>query len=409
MKVRHYIKFLLFAGIILFFSCTKDDIDEPNGVKVAFQVKSVLKSSSDTVLIEEAYIGIEEIDFKLEKNPDTVGLEKIVNEGPYAVDLLNRSITPAIRWIFVEPGHYRKIALKTSNVLKGGNSLTIKGTIMPADRSGDIPFEISSTVEHNILIENNDGIEINNGKNINLLIYFDLSYLFSGIDLSSVKHSSNGRLIISDDSNSQLINLLIERFEQFSSFKIDDGSDWEVVEENGQENDKENDDLDESSNEVVKENPGNDITDNETDVGGSGTGKDKGQNDEPTNEDNEENSDDFDDGTDDDGNQSDDDNEEDDGDNEESGNDDDKNDGSGQDDDNYDVEQEEKGSQDDTDEEQDNMGDVNDKGDGEGNDNNSAGPGKGKDNPGKGNGGNSGEGNNGKGKGSGGNSGSGGK
>ena len=82
MKVRHYIKFLLFAGIILFFSCTKDDIDEPNGVKVAFQVKSVLKSSSDTVLIEEAYIGIEEIDFKLEKNPDTVGLEKIVNEGP---------------------------------------------------------------------------------------------------------------------------------------------------------------------------------------------------------------------------------------------------------------------------------------------------------------------------------------
>src|SRR5690606_10817142 len=114
--LNYYLPILLFILIII-QACSTDEMDVPNGVKIRFQPTSILKSSSDTLLINEAYIAIDEIDFIPNGKPDSTGIDKIVHNGPYTVDILNGTITPGIRWIFVRPGGYNQITLTSANTL----------------------------------------------------------------------------------------------------------------------------------------------------------------------------------------------------------------------------------------------------------------------------------------------------
>ncbi len=224
MKTILYFKyFILLAGIFLFDACKDDDFEAPSGVKITFQATSLLKSTANTILLEEAYIGIGNIDLKRVGENDSAAIEKIVYDGPYVADLLNGTISPAIRWIFAEPGSYREIEIKTHKALTGGMTIILRGTIMPSDGSGEIPFELITAREYTLNIENNTGIEVREGENVDLLVVFDLSDLFKGIDVSSLDKNENGILVISEEAASNTVALLIDKFNTFSSFGINDG------------------------------------------------------------------------------------------------------------------------------------------------------------------------------------------
>ena len=299
--------FTLLVPVFFLVACSKDDYDEPNGVKIRFQAKSTLKSSADTVLINEAYIGIADIDFVQAGNRDTSGLEKIVHEGPYVVDILKGTITPGIRWIFVKPGQYRQIKLSAQNVLPGGNSIIVKGTIRPSDRSGEIPFEFTARDDYDLKITNETGVAVRNGENVSLVVLFDLVNLFNGIDLNPLKQSSDGVLIFTDNEHKNVTESMIARMELLSTFRIDDGrvsepededdepsdEDKETDQENtGDGNDNDNDgdnsggnnededDDREDSSDQDEDSAGNDDNDQEDDKG-----DDSGQEDDEADED----------------------------------------------------------------------------------------------------------------------------
>ncbi len=278
MKVTHglYIIFLFAAVNFLFSGCSHDDyIQEPNGVKVFFKVIPMLKISADTLQIEEAFIGIEEIDFIPEGETDTVISEKIIYEGPYAVDLVNGIVTPGMKWIFAKPGLYRQIKIKTSNALPGHNSINIKGTILSGDQSGEIPFELIADGEYELSIANNSGVEVRKGETLELIILFDLSKLLSDINLNSAEKTDRGVLLVWDKPET---NLLMAHMKEFGSFLIYDDFSPEIWEDEYYNKDKP---VNNDGGEYEDNGTGNNDTDNLQDGNDSnsnnGSGNDEGQ------------------------------------------------------------------------------------------------------------------------------------
>lgn len=224
MKVTHYINYLfLLAGVLLLNACQEDNFNEPNGIKISFQAVTDLSSSADTIILEEAFIGVKAIDLKRAGEADSAVVEKIVYNGPYVVDLLNGTVSPAIRWIFAEPGYYREIEVTTYSALLQGKSIILRGTVFPAEGEEKIPFEFFSSRSHILSVKNNTGITIREGENLDLLVVFDLSDLLRGIDLNEIEKNEQGVVVISEDDGTGAAASLINTFEAFSSFGIDDG------------------------------------------------------------------------------------------------------------------------------------------------------------------------------------------
>ncbi len=214
-------KSLLLAGIIFFFSCNDEDFEVPTGVKLTLKTSHtrVLQSSSkDTVQIIEAFVGVKTINFKPFGNKTTDIPEKIINRGPYYFDLIKGDSNPEIRWIEVDPGLYRKIEIETNPSLQGRKTMIIEGIIKRSGRKKEIPFEFSTKDNFRILVENGQGISINEDDVSDLLVFIDLPALLEDIDLPKAKTNQNGVLIINDEFNPDIIKSVMNRFTAFGRF-----------------------------------------------------------------------------------------------------------------------------------------------------------------------------------------------
>ncbi|MDD4755002.1 MAG: DUF4382 domain-containing protein, partial [Prolixibacteraceae bacterium] len=200
MRTLKYSLGLIFAAsLMLLNSCNDDDLDGRTGVRLIFKSSTppaTLKSASvnniDSVVIEEALIGVEKIKFKPLGEDDDVDMGKIVFNGPYAIDLLNGNSDPAINWAEVEPGLYKEIELETEDVLDDDMAVVMRGTIFFSDLT-EAPFEfITGDDDFDIEVENDYGFNISEGVINDVLVIFNLSDLFNGIDLSSAVKDENG-------------------------------------------------------------------------------------------------------------------------------------------------------------------------------------------------------------------------
>ncbi len=218
------INILLAVCLLFMFSCASEELEGPTGVKLTLKARTMLKSASDTVKINEASIGVSSIDFKPEVNETKSVAEKIVYNGPYVIDLLNGNTTPEIKWVFVDPGVYREVKISTSDGLQGGHSIIVKGTIKPAGINREVPFEFSTKTEQNIVVKNNQGIVVKQGHITELMIVFEMAGLFNEFDLSSVERNSQGVLMLTDETGSGIVAGLKERLETISSFGLYDSN-----------------------------------------------------------------------------------------------------------------------------------------------------------------------------------------
>jgi hypothetical protein len=225
MKVKSNTFIILLAVVFLFFvSCASEELEGPTGVKLTLKARTMLKSASDTVKINEALIGVSKIDFKPEGSELNSVSEKIVYNGPYVVDLLNGNTSPEIKWVFVDPGVYREVKISTSGGLRGGHSLIVRGTIKPAGVTKEVPFEFSTKNEQDILVKSNRGIVVKQGDITELMIVFELAGLFNEFDLSSVERNSDGVLMLTDETGSGIVAGLKKRLENISSFGLLDSN-----------------------------------------------------------------------------------------------------------------------------------------------------------------------------------------
>ncbi len=261
---------MLVAGIFLFSSCIDEHLEVPNGVKLTLKTShsAVLKNFyADSVIIDEAFIGVNNINFK----PSGKGIpdypEKIVMRGPYYFNLIEGDSNPEIKWIAVDPGLYKKIEIETSPTLQGRNTMIIEGTIKWTGRRKNTPFEFSTKNNFKIAVENNKGIQIKEDDVSELLVYFDLSSVLQDINLLSGKINENGKLIINDDNNADVIKLLnikLTAYSRFLSmndfskglFDNDDAKPGTGDMDNDSNNESNNEETTSENSNTQKENPG---------------------------------------------------------------------------------------------------------------------------------------------------------
>lgn len=233
------------AGFVAFTSCNKEDLgnfSEQGEVKLTFKAitSGTLKSlSAGTTEITEAWLGVEKIKFKPLTEDNDPKAEKVVFVGPFTADLISGVTTPEIDWMLIEPGLYKEVEFESEGVLENEQSILIRGTLTFDDLSQS-PFEFSTgDDDFDFEVENEAGINIAQEAMTDVMVLFDLTLLFEGIDLSGAIADENGVLLFNDESNQEITELLKEKLEDISKLE------FEEEEEDEDEDEDEDDDKEE--------------------------------------------------------------------------------------------------------------------------------------------------------------------
>ena len=218
---------ILFISLVIMVSCSEDDSSSRVGLQFEGRSESIaLKSAkveNSVLSIEEARIGIIEVELEAEYEEEQGEYEKEIEwevsiSGPFQVDLLSGISTPEIILMDIEPGMDYEFECEVSNVLENGKSLYIQGK---ADVNGTtIDFIFKTNEDFSIEIEGKRSL--NQPANVNDLwtVVVDFDYVFNGISFDNVQVDGNNSIVISSNSNQNLYNILVDRFE--SSFEFED-------------------------------------------------------------------------------------------------------------------------------------------------------------------------------------------
>ena len=243
-ELRILFGIMLVAGIMMLQSCNETIPEDETNVRVTFKSATSatgLKSASidgiQDIEITEAMIGIEKIKFKPLGEGRNDHQEKIVFKGPYSINLLTGIAEPPIDWTEIIPGMYKEIEVETEDVLEGENSIIIRGNVTLSDLSVT-PFEFMTDDDIEIEIEDDYGFTISLGLLNDLLVTFNLSDLFNGIDLSQVVVGDDGVLRFTDEFNEEITDLLEEALGDLGKIK------WKDDDHDDDDNDHDDDDDD---------------------------------------------------------------------------------------------------------------------------------------------------------------------
>jgi len=232
----------LITVVALLFGCGKKGALEPGMTGLSFQgtkpgafAASVVKgfllqtgtqsvavrdqngSEVGTLSLTQAKLALKEIKFK--KTGEASG--EISYQGPYIVDLIESTVTPALPAIRLSPGTYERIELKLAKLEDGQSaaddvlahrSIYLAGTYTGATSAGsvtDMPFVLSFELDEEFQIGGQDGIVISETEPNPVLVAFRLSRWLSfddadvndkGVDFSQVV-PAGGEISLTDQSN----------------------------------------------------------------------------------------------------------------------------------------------------------------------------------------------------------------
>jgi hypothetical protein len=203
--MKNILKLLSAVIMVTAISCTKDNKSGINTViSLTFKGTTALPGIKKSLNTEgftftEALLGIKEIEIK--KVGDVSNNDgKFDFDKNYIVDLLAGTTTPAFGTSEFLPGRYNKLESKTSNLLDGGNSVSLKGTY--TDNVGTTyKFEFSSTSVFKFEVESDTGFILSEGTIFSMLVNVTLPVFFQGVDFSKAAVNSSGIIVINDISN----------------------------------------------------------------------------------------------------------------------------------------------------------------------------------------------------------------
>ncbi|MEQ8551842.1 MAG: DUF4382 domain-containing protein [Cyclobacteriaceae bacterium] len=239
---------VLFIPIILVFvlftSCNEDTPEAGLATGTA-ELSMYATSSGDIQLntgrinealtIDEAFIGISKVELKSDIESDEEELAEDEGEeedeeieynweGPFVINLLTGESNPEYDPTEVEVGVYTKFEAEFDQVVGDTASLVIRGSIMTDN--GEVPFEYEYNQSEDLKVESESGFEVNEDSFNNLLVEFDISSLFEGVDFSQADSGDDGVIRINKDMNRDLADIIETNFELATSFGEDiDGDD----------------------------------------------------------------------------------------------------------------------------------------------------------------------------------------
>jgi len=236
--MKNKIKLFGAAIFIIAVSCSKsNDPGTSTGVSLSFKgttiAPAIVKSSgTDTYLFTEALMGIKEIELKKEDEEFDDGDMNFNFDGNYLVDLLAGTTSPALGFAELTPGTYNKFESRTAQLLEGGNSISLKGTLTDA---GGTPysFEFSTTSEIKFEFESDSAFVITEGTVHDMLVNINLPVLFDGIDFSKAVTDGNGLILINDTSNTDMAMIIKSNIDHAAEMENENENEHETEHDSG--------------------------------------------------------------------------------------------------------------------------------------------------------------------------------
>lgn len=230
---------------------------------IAVAVKNLDGTTAGTLSLTDARVGLKEIKIKL---PDTGSLssseqaenENIKFRGPYVVDLIQNSVTPALPAISLAAGSYRSLQLKLDKIegdelndsgvpvvaatdAMFGKSIYLAGTYSGDTAAGavvDMPFSLSFELDEEFNVDaGGQDIAISATEPnpvivafrvVRWLMFDDLTANDKGVDFRNVTPAS-GAIALSDQSNGnnqkvwEVIRKAVKQSVDFGRDANDDG------------------------------------------------------------------------------------------------------------------------------------------------------------------------------------------
>ncbi|HKL38739.1 MAG TPA: hypothetical protein VJ876_07560 [Bacteroidales bacterium] len=230
MKLRNLV-IALMGMLLIFTACEDDPQDNEATLSLGFKAAestSTLKAT-DTLSLDTALIGIEEIELESEEEMENDSLEgdddnerEYEFEGSYQVDLL--AGTKLSELAQIEPGIYHELEAEVAPVLDNGYSVYITGRYTNSTgQTNDLIYRTRESIEFEV--ENEQGIQVNNQELKELIIRIDLNQLFSQVDLESATLDENNRILITEEHNPEMAEAILNFLDSVSEMEEDDDDD----------------------------------------------------------------------------------------------------------------------------------------------------------------------------------------
>ncbi len=240
---------ILLVGLIATFSqsCNSDE-DIPSDALVSLEMKAATTQSQvvspggriaeNGYYFTEVKVGVTEIEFETveeqkeeAENGEEAEDDEIEFEGNFIVDLLAGTSDPDFDFSALLPGIYKEIEIELENIVDGKTIVANFYFITPG--TTDTTFvEFSTAEELELEVENEQGIILDEGTMNDVLVTLDLDLLFASIDFSAYTPDENGVIVISDDTNQELMSSILETMEDaFEADEYEDDDDDDDDEE----------------------------------------------------------------------------------------------------------------------------------------------------------------------------------
>ncbi|MEQ8522155.1 MAG: hypothetical protein RIC15_08385 [Vicingaceae bacterium] len=227
---------------ILIQSCGGEE-NLPAATQTGFELKAVTTQSMTApggrmaqtgVTFTKVLIGVTEIEFEtLEEQSEEAENggesedEEVEFKGNFIVDLLTGTSNPTFGLSEIAPSVYEKVEIKFDNIIDGEKTLIAEFYYTPEGAIDPVFVEFSTSEELELEIENDLGFTLDEGAINSFLVTIDLDILFASVDLSTLVVSEDGVIRINEDSNADVMEMIVEQMEDSLDAEEEDEDDEE--------------------------------------------------------------------------------------------------------------------------------------------------------------------------------------
>ena len=242
---------LVMTAMIALMSCNEDG-STLSGLQVSMKATTTTSKINKSGRVqaggfafEQALIGVREFEFETKEEDDSEDdrkgsssdddgeddSEEVEFKGSYVVDLIKGTSDPELSNGALAPGIYEEFEVELGRTLANGNSLFIVFKYKP-DTGDSVKVEISSKATFEFEYEDDNGFEIKDETLTNYLVLINLDQLLNGLDLTKATKSEDGVVRINDTTNSSLLSVIKNNFDNSCEGGKDDDNDDDIDDDN---------------------------------------------------------------------------------------------------------------------------------------------------------------------------------
>jgi hypothetical protein len=154
-------------------------------------------------------------------------------KGPFIYDLIAGSITPQMTSVVVPDGSYKRIEfkLRQNRTAAAGDALLNESVYLAGTvtiKSVATPFSVSLDSDEQVMLNTADAFKVDSTIANSLVVGFNPSNWFTGVDLSAATKETDGSIVLSSKSNPSLLEGIKNNIKSQTKFGKDKDGDGKL-------------------------------------------------------------------------------------------------------------------------------------------------------------------------------------